>query len=121
MKDIYSLDIKKLEQEVELLHSRVCYALSDPTRICILYVLSQGGRFVNDIAELLDTPQPTISRHLRVLRERELVHTDRQGTAVCYSLADDRIIQALDLMREIVASHLAAEVNLAQSLNAGKP
>ena len=111
------MDIKKLEQEVELLHNRVCYALSDPTRICILYVLAEGGRFVNDIAELLGTPQPTISRHLRVLRERELVHAERQGTAVCYSLADIRIIQALDLMREIVVSRLAAEVNLAQSFN----
>jgi len=112
------MDIKKLEQEVGLLHNRVCSALSDPTRICILYVLSsEGGRFVNEIAELLDTPQPTISRHLRVLRERELVHAERQGTAVCYSLADVRIIQALDLMREIVASRLAAEVDLAQSFN----
>jgi len=113
------LDIGKLEQEVDLLHNRVCYALSDPTRICILYVLSEGARFVNEIAELLDTPQSTISRHLRVLRERELVHTERQGTAVCYSLADDRIIRALNLMREIVVSHLAAEVDLAQSFNVG--
>ena len=113
------MDIKKLEKEVELLHNHVCYALSDQTRICILYVLAQGGRFVNEIAELLDTPQSTISRHLRVLRERELVHTERQGTAVCYSLADARIIQALDLMREIVASHLAAEAEVAQSMNVG--
>jgi ArsR family transcriptional regulator len=113
------VDIVKLEQEVGLLHNRVCYALADPTRICILYVLAEQGRFVHEIAEVLDTPQPTISRHLRVLRERELVLTERQGTAVCYSLADPRIIQALDLMREIVASHLAAEVDLAQSLNVG--
>ena len=112
------MDIKKLEQEVELLHNRVCYALSDPTRICILYLLAEGGRFVNEIAELLDAPQSTVSRHLRVLRERELVHTERQGTAVCYSLADKRIVQALDLMRDIVVSQLAAEVDLAQSLNA---
>ena len=113
------MDIKRLEQEVELLHGRVCYALSDPTRICILYVLAERGRFVNEIAEVLDAPQPTISRHLRVLRERELVHAERHGTAVCYTLADDRIIRALDLMREIVVSHLAAEVDLAQSLNVG--
>ena len=116
---MYPVDIRKLEQEVGLLHNRVCYALSDPKRICILYLLAEGGRFVNEIAELLDTPQPTISRHLRVLRERELVHAERQGTAVCYSLTDRRIIEALDLMRGIVASQLAAEVDLAQSLNAG--
>jgi DNA-binding transcriptional ArsR family regulator len=113
------VDIKRLEQEVELLHNRVCYALSDPTRICILYLLAEGGRFVNEIAELLDAPQPTISRHLRVLRERDLVHAERQGTAVCYSLADKRIIQALDLMRDIVVSQLAAGVDLAQSFNVG--
>ena len=113
------MDIGKLEQEVELLHNRVCYALSDPKRICILYLLQESGRFVNEIAEILDTPQSTISRHLRVLRERELVHAERQGTAVCYSLADERIIQALDLMRAIVASRLAAEADLVQSFSAG--
>lgn len=113
------MDIKKLEQEVELLHNRVCYALSDPTRICILYLLAESGRFVNEIAELLDAPQSTISRHLRVLRERELVHAERHGTAVCYTLADERIIDALDLMRAIVVSQLAAGVDLAQSLNVG--
>lgn len=115
---MYPVDIKKLEQEVELLHNRVCSALSDPTRICILYLLADGSRFVNEIAEMLDAPQPTVSRHLRVLRERGLVHTERQGTAVCYSLADPRIIQALDLMRGIVVSQLAAEVDLAQSFSA---
>ena len=112
------MDVKKLEQEVELLHHRVCYALSDPTRICILYLLTEGGRFVHEIAELLDTPQSTVSRHLRVLRERELVHTERQGTSVCYSLADRRIVEALDLMRSIVLSQLAAEADLAQSFTA---
>jgi ArsR family transcriptional regulator len=101
------------------LHTRVCSALADPKRILILYLLSERGHFVNEIAEALDLPQPTVSRHLRVLRERELVRTERQGTAVCYTLADERIIQALDLMRSIVTSQLAAGVDLAQSLNVG--
>ena len=112
------MDLEKLGQEVGLLHNRVCAALSDPKRILILYLLSEQSHFVNEIAEALDLPQPTVSRHLRVLRERDLVHTERQGTAVCYSLADERIIQALDLMRSIVSSQLAAEADLAQSLNA---
>jgi ArsR family transcriptional regulator len=113
------VDVERLEQQVELLHNRVCYALSDPTRICILYVLAESRRFVHEIAELLDSPQSTVSRHLRVLRERDLVRAERQGNLVCYSLADDRIIQALDLMREIVLSQLNAGIDLAQSLNAG--
>ncbi len=106
------MDKDRLEQEVNLLHNRVCYALSDPKRVLILYLLSGGGRYVNEIAETLDIPQPTVSRHLRVLRERELVRLDRQGTAVRYSLADERIIQALDLMRGILADQLAANAEM---------
>jgi len=113
------VDLEKLGQEVGLLHTRVCSALSDPKRILILYLLSERGYFVNEIAETLDLPQPTVSRHLRVLRDREMVRTERQGTAVCYTLADARIIQALDLMRAIISSQLAAEVDLAQSLDVG--
>ena len=113
------MDKDKLEQEVNLLHNRVCYALSDPKRVLILYLLSEGGQFVNDIAEILDIPQPTVSRHLRVLRERELVLAERQGSSICYSLGDERIIQALDLMRSILSTQLAAGIDLAQSFNGG--
>ena len=79
---------KSLELEINLLHERICSALADSTRIMILYLLSEKEMFVNDISEALDTPQSTISRHLRVLRERKLVATERQGTAVLYSLPD---------------------------------
>jgi ArsR family transcriptional regulator len=110
------MDKDRLEQEIDLLHNRVCYALADPKRILILYLLSEGGRLVNEIAELLGIPQSTVSRHLRVLRERELVYTERKGTTVCYTLADRRIIDALDTMRDILATQLAADASLVQAL-----
>ena len=68
---------------------------------------------MNDIAESLDTPQSTISRHLRVLRERELVKTERNGTSVFYTLADTRIIESLNLMRGILSTQLDARADLA--------
>jgi ArsR family transcriptional regulator len=106
----------KLEQEINLLHNRICHALADPTRILILYILARGSQCVSEVVEALDMPQSTVSRHLRVLRERGLVHTERQGTAVYYTLADRRIIESLDLMREILATQLAASADLAHSL-----
>ena len=112
------MDIATLEREVELLHSRVCYALADPKRVLILYLLSQGEMIVNDIAEALDTPQPTVSRHLRILRERNLVEGERDGTTITYKLSDARIIQALDLMREILVTQLKAGAELAESFEA---
>ena len=44
-------------------------------------------------------PQPTASRHLKLLRERSLVIAERDGTSVYYTLADPRVIDALDILR----------------------
>jgi len=102
--------------EVNLLHAQICQALADPKRILLLYALADEPRRVNDLAEALDMPQPTVSHHLKVLRERGLVSTRREGSAIYYSLTDRRVIQALDLLREVLADLLAHRANLAEQL-----
>jgi len=109
-------DIRSLELEVNLLHERICSALSYTKRIMILYLLAEKDMFVNEISEALNTPQSTISRHLRVLRERSMVSTERRGTAVLYSLPDDRIIDVLDLMRAILNDQIQAEAAIIKSI-----
>lgn len=106
---------RQLEQEIDLLHSRICQALADPKRILILYTLAGGPRYVNELVDELDLPQPTVSRHLAILREKGLVQSERQGTAICYTLADRRIIEALELMRAVLAAQLNADAGVIQS------
>lgn len=106
----------KLEQEIHLLHRRVCPALGDPKRLLILYALEDGPLCVNELAQALRLRQPTVSRHLRVLRERGLVNTERRGTAVCYSLVDERLLQAVDLLRAVLQSRLAEDARVAEAL-----
>lgn len=108
---------ERLEREVNLLHASICQALADPKRILILYALSEGPRTVTELTEALDVPQPTVSRHLKVLRERRLVSTEREGTNVRYSLADDRVIGALDTMRAVLVGSLTQQAKLAQGLS----
>ena len=107
---------QKLEHEVNLLHQRICSGFADPKRVLMLYALASGSLCVNELSSLLDLPQSTTSRHLGVLRERGLVLTERRGTAVYYSVADQRLLQALDLLRGVLASQLAAEAGVAQAL-----
>jgi DNA-binding transcriptional ArsR family regulator len=95
---------EKLEKEIVYLHSGICSALADPKRIMMLYILAAGPHNVSELAEELGIPQPTTSRHLKVLRERDLVSTERDGTTVIYTLTDDHIIQALDLLRGVLRS-----------------
>lgn len=103
---------EQLEQEANLLHGHVCEALADPKRILILYLLAFRSRNVSELVEALDVPQSTVSHHLKVLRSRGLVSTERDGTSIYYSLADRRILEALDLMRTIVADMLTERASL---------
>ena len=112
-----NMNIKLLEFEIKLLHERICSALGDTTRIMILYLLDEKDMYVNEISESLQAPQSTISRHLRVLRERSLVTTERQGTAILYSLQDKRIISALNLMRKILNDQIRAEATITKSIS----
>ena len=93
-------------EELTILHAAICQALSDPKRISILYALDERPRHVNDLATDLGLPQPTVSRHLRVLRQQSLVLTEREGTWATYRLADRRTIQVLDTMRQIMCDAL---------------
>ena len=103
---------EQLEQEIKLLHAHVCEGLGDPKRVLILYLLATRPRNVTELAEALDIPQPTASHHLKVIRDRGLVLAERDGTAVYYSLADHRVIEALDILREMLADLLAQRASL---------
>lgn len=100
--------------ELTLLHSNICQALGDPKRIQILYALNDESRHVSALAEVLDTPQPTVSRHLRVLRQRSLVLTERDGPAVYYRLANPKIIEILDEMRSLLRDSLDRQSSILQ-------
>lgn len=58
----------ELDEESLFLVSQTFKALSDPTRIRILHLLSQGEHSVNDIAETLNLMQSTVSHQLRFLK-----------------------------------------------------
>ena len=95
--------------ELDLLHANICQALGDPKRILILYALHEKPRHVTALADDLGMPQPTVSRHLRVLRQRSLVTTERDGPAVVYQLADPRMIEILNVMRQVLRDALARQ------------
>jgi ArsR family transcriptional regulator len=107
---------KALKREIHQLHAGICQALSDPNRILILYELRESARNVSELAETLDMNQPTVSRHLKVLRERGMVLATREGTSIYYTLKDVRVIEALNLLREVLAAILDQRTALVEEL-----
>jgi DNA-binding transcriptional ArsR family regulator len=101
-----------LIQEIIQLHADFCSALADSTRLILLYALAEDPRNVTELTAELGLPQPTISRHLKVLRDRGLVTATRQGMSVQYALVDHRIVDVLDTLRAIMRDGIQYRASL---------
>jgi DNA-binding transcriptional ArsR family regulator len=80
---------KLLHPEAEPILGRIAMGLSDPARLQLLAALLRGERSVNDLSRLLNRTQPNISRHLRILRDQQLVRTRRDRNRVFYRIATE--------------------------------
>jgi DNA-binding transcriptional ArsR family regulator len=80
--------------------------LAHPLRIQILDALRDGPTSVGELQEKLDVEQSTLSQQLAVLRVRNFVCTERQGTTIRYEVSDPAIWQLLDSAFEIFDKHL---------------
>ncbi|OAT66754.1 ArsR family transcriptional regulator [Mycobacteroides immunogenum] len=67
--------------------------LADATRVRVLWALTAGELSVNDLADLVGKPAPSVSQHLAKLRMARLVRTRRDGTTVYYSLENEHVEQ----------------------------
>lgn len=72
--------------------------LANEDRLLLLCQLSQGEMSVGELEEALGIRQPTLSQQLGVLRNEGIVNTRREGKRICYSLADAKLLQVLELL-----------------------
>jgi ArsR family transcriptional regulator, zinc-responsive transcriptional repressor len=67
--------------------------LADATRVHVLWALADREMSVNELAEHVSKPAPSVSQHLAKLRMARLVHTRREGTTIFYSLENNHVRQ----------------------------
>jgi ArsR family transcriptional regulator len=65
-------------------------------------LLRDGEKSVSELASLTSVRQATISQHLAVLRQRGVVSTRKDGANVFYKIANPKIIEACDIIREVL-------------------
>jgi DNA-binding transcriptional ArsR family regulator len=109
---------QNLEEEVTQLHADLCYALADKHRILIIYALSSGSKNVSQITQELEISQPSVSRHLKILKDRGCVKSTRQGTSMRYELTDPRLVEALDLLRAVMRDRWTHVADIIESTTA---
>lgn len=103
--------------ELFRLQAEIAKTLSDPYRLVLLHELREGEKSVGQLVTALGLPQSNVSRHLAVLRERSMVFTRREGTTIYYRLANPRIAEACDIVREVLQGQLARNHALESAFN----
>jgi ArsR family transcriptional regulator len=84
-----------------------CKALADDTRQRILTMLLEGEKCVGDIVDEFDMSQPTISHHLGVLKQFNLVTSRKEGKQVFYAINQDNVVECCG---QLVAKFEAQEL-----------
>jgi ArsR family transcriptional regulator, virulence genes transcriptional regulator len=102
----------RIDPTILEMHARVCKTMAHPLRLALLNALREGERSVSDLAEAIGTTQPLASQHLAVLRNQGLLRNRRNGNEVYYSIAYPKMIQACDLLREVLFEHLRSQEEL---------
>jgi DNA-binding transcriptional ArsR family regulator len=77
-------------------------ALANDQRLAILCTLLDGPRSVGQINESVELSQSALSQHLAVLRDNELVNTEKQSQTVYYTLHDDKTKRLLELLHDCI-------------------
>jgi DNA-binding transcriptional ArsR family regulator len=94
-------------------------ALAHPTRLGMVQRLAATPEICAcDLGDAFDVSQPTISEHLRVLRNAGLVRTRRDGTSICYSLAPDAVAEVAGLLSGLAGAGAGGSYSPAEPASA---
>lgn len=102
-----------MEKRVYELHASLCSTMASPVRLEIIDHLRRSEKSVGELAELTGTSQANMSQHLNVLKQKGLVTIRKAGAVRLYRLAHPKILEAFDILRDILLEQLRRESELA--------
>ena len=85
-------------------------AMGEPLRLRILNELEDGELSVSAIAVSVESTQPNVSKHLRILQDAGLLRRRQQGATVYYAIADPMVVELCDMICSRLRDRLEAQV-----------
>jgi DNA-binding transcriptional ArsR family regulator len=92
--------------------------LGHPLRIGILERLRDGPMTAGQLGDILGAPASSVSQQLAVLRNRQIIVTEREGATVRYGVRDPELFELLDVARRIFNAHLSDTIDLLRLVDA---
>jgi ArsR family transcriptional regulator, virulence genes transcriptional regulator len=89
------------------MHAELCKAMANEHRQAILHAICSDEKCVGDLASEIGISVHNVSQHLRVLKERRLVVSRKDGHTVYYRVTNQKFIEACALMRQaLIEQHV---------------
>ena len=105
-----------MNKKIYELHADVCKTLANAKRLEILNALRDKDMTVNELAERVGALKANISQHLAVMRQKGILATRRDGVNIYYRIANPKVIQACDIMREVLFEQLKENEKLMKGI-----
>ncbi len=98
--------------QLYVLHAEMCKVFSHPYRLRIIDVLRAGELPVTEIAQATGSSLPNVSQHLALMRRQGILTYRREGKSLLYRLTNPRLVEAFDILRELLVERIRAEHEL---------
>ncbi len=91
--------------------------LSDLTRLSILKLLKEKEMSSSELEEMLERSQSTVSKHLKVLKEANLIEAEKRGRRKYYGIKNTRILEILTAIKNFVIKQKKAQLESLKDLS----
>lgn len=98
------------------LHADVCKVFSNAKRLEILNTLRNHEMTASELIEKIGLSKANLSQHMSILKSKGVVVNRREGVNIYYRISNPKIIQACDLMREVLLEQLQEKGKMVASL-----
>ena len=101
-----------MDDQIYAYHAEMCKVFSHPKRLELIDVLRDREMTVNELAERLGLAPANLSQHLAMMRERRILVTRKKGNLVYYRIANQKLLQACDMLREMLFEQIRQDAAL---------
>ncbi len=103
-----------MEDQIYSYHAEMCKVFSHPKRLELINTLRDNEMSVGELGERLEMAMANLSRHLAMMRDRHILVSRKDGNVVYYRIANPRLLEAFDLLREILFEQIRQDAALIQ-------
>ncbi len=103
-----------MEEQIYAYHAEMCKVFSHPKRLELINILRDKEMSAGELGERLGLAPANLSQHLTMMRERHILISRREGNVVYYRIANPHLIEAFDMLREILFEQIRQDAALIQ-------